>query len=141
MKMLNIRGKLGIVICWLAMVSLVEGAAYAYSSCGSSSALNPANLACNACPSNQVSNLYQTVPMSCQCSAGYTLASNPNSNACTAAFTTTCTTSNSYYPVYALTGSAASTADCLACSSVAYTNKYLVIYIAMVQLAHTVDRE
>jgi len=114
----------------LVLLSLLSGqvntAAYTYSNCNSSSSRNPASLACTSCPSNQVRNNYQTVPMSCQCLAGYSLPSNPNANACTASFTTTCATSNSYYPVYDLTG-AATSGDCVACGASAYSNRYVML--------------
>ena len=118
-------GPLLLLLALSLLLAPVSSAAYAYSSCNSSSSRNPANLACTACPSNQIANLYQAIPISCQCSAGHALSSNPNSNACTAAFSSACSTSNSYYPVYTLAGTAASgTANCLACGSSAYSNGY-----------------
>jgi hypothetical protein len=96
-------------------------AAYSYSPCNTSAYLNPANLQCLTCPTNQVANSYQLLPISCQCSAGYT--SSTNGAACTAAFTSTCATTNSYYPIYNLDGSLNTGSDnCVACSSSGYAN-------------------
>ena len=108
------------------LLAHVSAAAYSYSSCNASSSRNPANLACSACPTNQRTNLYQAVPMSCQCSPGYTLPSNPNANACTASFSTVCTTTNSYYPVYSLAGTSTS-GNCAACGPSAFSNAYVWI--------------
>ena len=118
-----------------------HSAAYTYSSCNSTAVLNPANLACTGCPSNQVPNLYQSIATSCQCSPGYSLPTNPNAAACSPAFTTACATPNSYYPVYGLGGSAASPANCLACSSVAFANRYFWSEAATDRPAATADQE
>lgn len=109
-----------LLLSYLLVLSLT--AAYNYSSCNSSYYFNPANLACVSCQNNQIANSYQTVPTACQCSPGYLPAT--NGTACTAAFTTNCTTNNSYYPIYNINGSSSnSAANCLACAANAYTNK------------------
>lgn len=95
-------------------------ASYTYSSCNSSYYLNTANLACVTCPNNQIANTYQVVPISCQCSSGYMPSTN---GACTAANTSTCSTTNSYYPIYNRDGSSNSAANCAACSTNSYVNK------------------
>jgi hypothetical protein len=93
---------------------------YTYSNCNSSYYLNTANLACVSCPNSQIANTYQTVPTACQCSSGHMPSIN---GACTAANTSTCSITNSYYPIYNRDGSSNSAANCVACSSNAYTNK------------------
>ena len=106
------------------LFSLTNSAAYTYSTCLATEFLNSANLSCTTCPTNQISNLYQTVATACQCQAGYRLPVDANVAACTAAFTTACATPlTSYYAIYNLDGSATTgTANCIACSSTAFPN-------------------
>lgn len=105
------------------LLSLVNASAYSYSPCSSTSYLNSANLQCSSCLTNQIPNLYQVIATSCQCNAGY--LQTKNNAACTAAFSSTCATSNSYYPIYTASGTTNSgTSNCQACSSAAYTNRY-----------------
>lgn len=110
-----------LLLCLLLI--LAESTAYSYSSCNTTGFLNTANLQCKPCQNNQISNSYQTIPIACQCAPGYSLAT--NGAACTAAFSTTCSISNSYYPIYGRTGTVnTGTANCVACSSDAYSNTY-----------------
>jgi len=95
-------------------------ASYTYASCNSSYYLNTANLACVTCPNNQIANTYQIVPIACQCSSGYMPSTN---GACTAANSSTCSITNSYYPIYNRDGSSNSVANCLKCSNNSYANK------------------
>ena len=113
------------IITFAFFISLAYSAAYSYSTCPTTSYLNSANLACVACPTNQISNNYQTVATACQCQPGYRLPSNPNINACTQAFSTTCSAATtSYYPLLNIDGSATTgTANCIACTSTSYPNR------------------
>lgn len=71
----------------------VHSAAYSYSACPASR-FNPANLACNTCPANQLANNYQTVAISCQCAPGFLPGS---SGTCSALTYGPClTTSNNF---------------------------------------------
>ena len=100
-----------------------HSAAYAYSTCQATEYLNSANLACTACPTNQISNNYQNVAIGCQCLPGYRLPTDPNANACTSAFTTACS-SVQYYPLLNIDGSATSgSVTCVACASTSYPNR------------------
>ena len=113
------------LITFALLLFFGHSAAYTYSTCLVTEYLNTANLACTACPTNQMSNNYQTVATACQCQAGYRLPSDPNANACTAAFSTICATpSTSYYPLLTKVGaSTTGTANCIACAATAYPNR------------------
>jgi hypothetical protein len=133
-----ITGRDILLVCCLLV--LATPATYAYSSCNSTSFLNTANLQCYSCLSNQVANSYQVVATSCQCSPGYQVAT--NNAACTAVFSSTCSISNSYYPIHTLNGiTNTGTSNCIACSSNAYANKYMMRDIEIVQGAFLVGQE
>lgn len=110
------------ILFWSVLLLLARSATYSYSQCNSSAYLNTANLQCVKCQTNQIANLFQTIALSCQCNAGYIFGT--NGAACTAAYSTTCNTLNSYYPIYNKDGSVSSTtaANCMPCDSTAYTN-------------------
>jgi hypothetical protein len=116
------------VLCFSLIWTSTLSASYTYSQCNSSYYLNTANLACVTCPNNQIANTYQVVPTACQCSVGYIPSTN---GACSVANTSSCSTSNSYYPVYNRDGSSNSAANCLACAGNAYVNKYKPVYLEM----------
>lgn len=133
-----ITGRDILLVCCLLV--LATPAAYTYSPCNSSSFLNTANLQCYSCLSNQVANSYQVIATSCQCSPGYLVAT--NNAACTAVFSSTCSISNSYYPIYTINGNTnTGTSNCLACSSDAYANTYKIRDVEIVQGAFIVGQE
>jgi hypothetical protein len=111
---------------WALLLSLwvlgASGASYSYAPCNGSSWLSPADLSCKACLSNQLANSYQTVPVACQCAAGYVPA--VDGAVCTAAFSATCATPNSYFPIFGTDGSYSASANCLPCSATASANQY-----------------
>ena len=111
---------------------LAHSSAYTYSACSTSTYLNVANLQCSSCLANQIANTYQIISTSCQCSPGYLQAT--NNAACTAVFSSTCSTANSYYPIYTTTGTTnTGTSNCQACSATAYSNRYHRQYLATKQ--------
>ena len=118
-----------------ALITVTLSSAYNYSSCNSTSYLNAATLACISCQSNQISNSYQTVAISCQCAGGYL----PANGACAAAFTSPCATNNSYYPIYNRDGSSNSPADCLPCAANASVNRYAWVHVAMAPAVRLAD--
>lgn len=110
------------VICLCVMVGVIYATAYSYSECNSSSYLNTADLQCDVCGANQIANRYQTVPVNCQCENGYRVGTN---GTCSAAFTASCATNNSYYSIFAEDGSATTgTSNCTVCDGSAYANMY-----------------
>ena len=115
---------LTILLAIFIIMPQVKGATYSYTACLITHYLHTANLLCTTCPANQESNNYQGVATACQCQAGYRQPANPNTNACTAAFTTACTSpTTSYYPVLSTDGSATViNADCVACSPTSFPN-------------------
>lgn len=122
MKSLKIqRGK--DILLVLFLLALASSSTYSYSSCSSSSYLNTANFQCSSCLGNQIANSYQIIPIACQCSPGYLQTT--NNAACTAVFSSACSLTNSYYPIYATSGTTSTgTSNCQACSSTAYSNTY-----------------
>ena len=115
---------LSLVILTLLIVQ-INSATYNYSTCNSTSYLNPAAFQCTNCLTNQIPNTYQTIPMACQCSPGYVMPT--NAAACTQGFSTACTTtalSTSIYPLFSLAGVAQASVACTACASTAYPDKY-----------------
>ena len=116
---------LTILLAVLIVMPLVKGATYSYTACLITQYLNTANLLCTSCPANQNSNSYQGVATACQCQAGYRQPTDPNVNACTAAFTTACTSpTTNYYPVLSTDGSSTvGTANCVACASTSFPNR------------------
>jgi hypothetical protein len=120
------------ILSLLLLILTINTATYNYSTCPSSSFLHTSNLACKTCPTNQISNTYQMVPINCQCSTGYISTTGGscslvNTNGCSA-------NNNNFYPIWKLDGSydtSITSAACTLCASNARTNRYLCLYKAM----------
>jgi hypothetical protein len=103
------------------LIGRVAAASYTYTPCSSSAFLSAANLKCTNCPANQIANTYESVPIACQCKVGFA----PSGSGGCSALGATCGISlnNTYYPLYALSGSANSVSSCGSCATNAYTNR------------------
>lgn len=119
--MYTIQMKFKITLLIAVFLLQVGATFYNYTTCGSKSYLNAANLQCVNCSSNQIANTYQSVSMACQCAVGYTPSGN---GACSSISNVTCGASTStYYPLYSLSGITNTVTSCMPCAANAYTNR------------------
>lgn len=115
-----------LLVTLLALILQVAPASYSYSSCPAKYYLNTANLQCVACPTNQISNNYQSVPIACQCATGYTPSTN---GGCTLLNTACGTNGLTYNPVYQLNGDVTGGGStCSSCAATAKANTYQHYY-------------
>jgi hypothetical protein len=117
-------------IILLFLIAAVYSTFYSYTPCTSPNYLNTANLKCVQCSDpNHIANNYQTISIGCQCKTGFKPG---NNNVCSTFTTTSCLAPMTYYPLYALSGSANSGSQtCASCSTSAYTNAYLTLNVEM----------
>lgn len=119
------------------LLDQTTAASYNYTSCAGTAYLSTANLKCTNCPANQIANTYQSLPIACQCKVGFAASGNGGCSALSAACGVT---SNTYFPLYSLSGSVNSVSSCGSCAANAYTNRYLDRYSAMgLVVSHVVE--
>lgn len=114
--------KTALLLITIALSAIgIKAASYNYSQCTAKAYLNTANLKCVNCPANQIANTYQSIATACQCAIGFSPSGN---GACSSLTSATCgSTTNTYYPVYSLSGSFSSVSSCASCAGNAYTNR------------------
>ena len=110
---------LTLILC-ISLSVIIHGKSYSYATCLTNTYRNPANLECLICPTNQVSNNYQTLPIFCQCKNGFYPST--NANPCIQLAASSCGgTNDNFYAIYDLNGaSSTSISTCTACAGNAY---------------------